>query len=1371
MKRRKKAKVLSFLLCIFIIFTTFTPMPIRASEEDEGNNKNVIVTQAGKTVISAPDNMTGELQWQYYSDEYNMWINIHGENGDTCTLTYAKVYNMLDDNGQTQVRCIQTIGETEITSDTFTVTLDTKQQEVDKVTEVSKEKVEVDTIVANTMVDNFAIATASFEDDDVSDIQTYNDIESIENGDTENKTYSVVINYVFENNEIAADPYTATLAAGSNFSATVNNPIIQGYLPYIGNGTETSASVELNYTNIQNDDTITVTYKPTNVNYTVIHYKQNIDNDNYTVFETEIKQGLTKSIVPEVSKIYKDYNGNTVYEDENYKGFYNLLYEKPEIAADGSTVVEVYYDRYYYLMNFDLDGGYGVEPIYARYGATIINVEIPTKAGYTFKSWSLDGTTTVELPRTMPAENCIYKAIWEMDETAKVTIVFWGENADDEKYSYIHSSIVNVKPGTEFTYSENGSLICRTEIHSHSATCGYNCRLEEHSHIEDCYICGVSSHTHGISCYDGVGDASSAGLNAPSNPSNGYIARRAWSRDGKVIYINGKWYRYTGETEVGSIASSICGNTEGTHTHTDECLGCDKTAHTHSSECGYNCGKKEHTHNSDCYMGGAGLDSDLWKFVKSDTVTIAADGSTVVNVYYNRTTFTLTFRANRSTVATITDKWGADISDEFNKAPFNTTYSGRAWECTDDSKYSYALQTLDRMPKFNATFDLYSKSSNTMKTIYYYVEKVGSNVSDSIWPTSTDNFELLKQVGTYFNYATYDEEYHEIEGFTRYSESVSGFSGNRKDFSNNKLYLYYLRKSYTLVFNDGYSEVKTETVEYQESLSKYESYEPELPSAYEKGSHVFAGWYLNPQCTGDEYKLSEHTMPLGNLILYAKWVPVTHKVEFYLTQDDMESGRKIGDTHPDLTAQHGNKVAKVIENPTNGSYTFIGWFYMDGNTEKAFDFENMPINKDMKVYGKWSSNVLKNYFIYYKIQGEGTEIADPTTGSALAGSTKTFEAKGGTDLKPTYQVGYFPIVKSHSLTIDIENEDKNSFTFWYVQKDAVPYTVKYINAETGEPVATEKIVSDNRKAVVTETFVPVEGMMPDAYQKRLVVSAEDNAVNEIIFYYTEDTVHAYYKITHYTENPVKDSDGKQIWTEYASSQAIGDINKIYSAEPLEIDGFTYDPNVEGTVVSGTLTANGLELKLYYVRNEYPYQVRYLEKGSGKQLADPKNGIGKYGQVISEDAVDIKHYKSVDPTSQTLTIKIEEGTDAKLNVITFYYEESEVDLTIIKSGADNIDENQSFIFNIKGDSEDSLTKGIDLTVTIVGNGSVTIKDLPVGTYTITEDSDWSWRYSTNSSYENIEITANREIEFKNIRDDYKWLNGNAYKDNKFHKKVE
>lgn len=1091
-------------------------------------------------------------------------------------------------------------------------------------------------------------------------------------------TYNVVINYLFENNEIVADPYTASLAAGSNFSATVTFPTVLGYLPFVGENQQNS--IELNYTGIDQDYTINVVYKPTNVNYTVVHYQQNVDNDNYTEAERETKQGLTNSTVPEVAK--------------SYEGFYALLYEKPAIAADGSTLVEVYYDRYYYLMNFDLDGGYGVEPVYARYGAPVRYEGTPTKAGYSFKGWSRDGATTVAIPGTMPAENRTYKALWEADATAKVTVVFWGENADDEEYSYIKSAEVNVKPGTEFTYDESGSLVCPLEVHTHDASCGYACNQEEHihdaacytltctqevhTHGPSCYTCGLTSHFHDTSCYAGVGSASSAGIDAPRNPQNGYVAREAWSVRGKVIYINGTWYKYTGSTSTENIAPTKCGKTEGPHNHTDACLGCGKTAHTHtdytgscytltcttpehshSEACQYSCGKTAHSHNEKCYMNDAGLDNNLWKFVKSETVTVAANGSSVVNVYYDRTEKTLTFKYNYSyrnyqSTETITAKWGSNISEQYKKIAANAGSSFWSAETSGDAPYTNYFGV---MPETSATYYNRGKSGSD-GTMTYWGEDLNGEYTVKLYS--------VPGVGGYY---VSDEDRYEFQGFTYHHGTSNGSPSRGAAF-------YYTRNSYTLTFNDGYKDVRNESVKYQAPLSTYSSFVPTVPSAYEPGSVVFGGWYLNPECSGAKYELDKHTMPADNVLLYAKWEPVSNSVRFYLDKEAFQNNIELK-SHPIRTVPHGSKLDPIPANPTNGSYTFVGWFYMEDGVEKAFDFANMPVNKDLQVYGKWSSNVLKEYTIYYKIKDTDTEIASPTKGSGLAGVTKTFDAKGGTELYTDYQEGYFPVTKSHSMTLDInatEENDTNVYTFWYVQKDAVPYTVKYLNKVTGEPVAAEKTVSDNRKAVVTETFVPVSGMMPDAYQKRLVVSVDENGNpdtehNVIIFYYTEDTTHAYYKITHYTENLGKDASDNPTWTEYASSQAVGDIGTTYNADPMTIPGFTYDAAVSGTVVSGELTANGLELKLYYTRNSYPYQVRYLEQGTRKQLADPKNGTGKYGQVVSESAIDIAGYTAVDPTSQTLNIRIEESDEAKLNIITFYYKEQEVTINYEVVGPD------------------------------------------------------------------------------------------------------
>ena len=1189
--------------------------------------QSVTLPQFGMVELSASG--SGSAQWQIQVPGTQIWVNIAGETSSTIALTYAKIGSMLS-GGVANLRCA--FGSTYSATARVTVSYGAAETAADETVEVSSVK----------PFTSYALQRPS------SSVTTYaqGDTPSTLSDDDTPSTYNVVVNYLFENNEIVADPYTASLAAGSNFSTTLTFPTVQGYLPYYKEVQQNS--LELNYAAIDKDYTYNVVYKPTNVNYTVIHYKQNLNDDNYTEEERETKQGLTKSTVPEVAK--------------TYDGFYALLYEKPDIAADDSTVVEVYYDRYYYLMNFDLDGGYGVEPIYARYGATIGDVGTPTKAGYAFQGWSLDGTTTVDLPKTMPAENRTYKAVWQANDTAKVTVVFWGENADDEGYSYIKSAQVNVKPGTEFTYSEDGSLICALEVHTHNIEGCYEltCTQEEHTHSKDCYKCGQTSHAHDKSCYAGVGSASSAGIDAPNNPSNGYVARAAWSWYEKVIYINGTWYEYTGNTRTGNIAPTTCGKTE--HNHTDACF-CDKTEHTHSVENNcytLTCGKTEHTHTSDCYMNGAGLDSNLWKFVRSDTVTVAADGSSVVNVYYDRTVFDVRFfsrdNGNREyTDLKITAKWGASILDKW------PTYNGSSSWYVEASGNTWQ-NSIQIMPVGGAKFYGPKTGSSNYKA-YYYVEvlpgeegTVHNGVTYKLHHTDTSSSSGNVS----------SEDKYDIQGFT-YKEGTS----NGSSYKNAKFY--YTRNSYTLTFNDGYNDVKSESVKYQAPLNTYSSYAPEVPSAYEPDSVTFGGWYLNPECSGAEYKLNEHTMPADNVLLYAKWVPVSHTVEFYLDKAALDAGTKLYD---DITVPHGSKVDSVPETPENGSYTFVGWFYMENDVEKAFDFANMPVNKDLKVYGKWSSNVLKQYTIYYKIQGTDTEIAAPTTGSGLAGITKTFDAKGGTDLYANYQEGYFPITKSHSLTLDIENDANNVYTFWYVQKEAVPYTVKYLDKATGDPVATEKTVSDNRKAVVTETFVPVSGMMPDAYQKRLVVSVDENGNpdtehNVIIFYYTEDTTHAYYKITHYTENFGTDSEGKPTWTEHASSQAVGDIGTTYNAEPMTIPGYTYDSTVEGTVTSGELTANGLELKLYYTRNSYPYQVRYLEQGTGKQLADPKDGgTGKYGQVISESAIDITNYDAVAPTSQTLNIRIEEGTEAKLNIITFYYTEKEATINYVAVGPDN-----------------------------------------------------------------------------------------------------
>lgn len=119
------------------------------------------------------------------------------------------------------------------------------------------------------------------------------------------------------------------------------------------------------------------------------------------------------------------------------------------------------------------------------------------------------------------------------------------------------------------------------------------------------------------------------------------------------------------------------------------------------------------------------------------------------------------------------------------------------------------------------------------------------------------------------------------------------------------------------------------------------------------------------------------------------------------------------------------------------------------------------------------------------------------------------------------------------------------------------------------------------------------------------------------------------------------------------------------------------------------------------------------------------------------------------------------------------------LTICKEGYSQyeaIDPNQSFLFKVIGD-------GVDLIVTVHGNGSTTINGLIAGgEYTVTELSDWSWRYefsswqftsgdtaTANGNTNNASVTLGSDgntITFTNTRDEKKWLDGDSWLDNLF-----
>ena len=1329
-----KTKVISLLLCL-VMALSLVPAALAEGEDLSVYNGNEAVTarqlekNTGKTLTLAVKAEAAAYQWQIHI-EGDLWANIYGEIGKTLTVHSGMVSGR---GSSAEFRCLMD----KTPSDTVTVTLVEGQPAkapAPKAPEVLKE---AQPVGEPQIVEPAVKAAPKAEEAPANDPAEgdENPVAPAEEGQTDESpapseapsTYTIIINYKFADGKQAAPSWSAQVAAGSTYTQDIQSPVVVGYAP-------DQETVQVNTSEAK---TYTVTYNPAEVEFTVKHYQQNVSNDEYTLVDTESKKGYTESQV-----------GSDL--GKTYDGFARLLYDTTTtIAADGSTVVEIYYDRNYYLMNFDLDGGYGVEPIYARFGAPI-NVGKPTKPGYTFEGW--DKT----IPATMPAQNTSYTASWKIGESG-FTVLFWYENANDDGYSVAGTyTPADVAPGTEKKSDDykNQSFTGRDDKHF-----TYNAAKAETVTVK--------------------GDGSTV--------LNVYYTRNTYTL-----------------TFLGVGTTLICAKVEHTHS-SDTC--CDKSHWLSCNGYGFlgrcnadNCPVGyEHTHSNDCY----GL--------------------------------------------TITAKYQADIHSNFPIKDGNKTIwwkVPRGTETYGNSDEQRYLGSIDTMPGENITFE--KNDSESGAKIYYYVETINGAAGDTAYKGR--NYKQYKVIDLDYSESTsltYREEFHPITGFTQGdSNPYLPKDGSVRMQKNN--YLYYTRNSYNLKFYNynAYVDGKGGSVQYEAPLSSH-YFEPEYPANLEKNAYVFDGWYTTAGCyEGSKADLNTMTMPASDVILYAKWVPNTHTVKAYQTKDALEKGEDALYTYDNVP--HGTTVTSTPADPTNGGYTFVGWFYIsDTGEEKAYNF-SMPVNRDLNLYAKWSSNTLMTYTVKYELEN-GTEIAPPTTGSALAGTTKTFNAKTGTELNEGYRTGYFPQVSSHSLTINIEGG--NEFTFIYVARTEVTYTVKYLEKGTNTQLADPKTVTTSA-AVVTETFKQITGYAPDAYQKQLVLAAENN---EIIFWYVKDEAHAPVQIIHWTQNI--EGEG---YTEYQSSTNLnGVIGTEYSETPLTIAGFTY--NGTKSNASGELTAAGLVLNLYYDRNEYPYAFKFLEQGTDKELADAVTGNARYQAQVTQTAKTIPGYTLVSAENQAIHIAIEDGTTAVKNVKIFYYTERTVeikyevvgptascgtldnyqesqlkvttgevkgsmptaadgfkfvgwykdeactqpvdaawvadskltpgktrnygtveapvmgyaaatyyakfeydvaDLTITKSGAEDIDENQSFIFTVTGPNNFSAK------VVIQGNGSVTIKGLKVGTYTVTEDTGWSWRYTPQNRTQSITLNpaVTNKVTFVNTRSKGKWLGGDAYKRN-------
>ncbi len=165
-----------------------------------------------------------------------------------------------------------------------------------------------------------------------------------------------------------------------------------------------------------NDVYVTGRYSPdTDTQYTVNHWLQNLEDDDYTLGSTETLTGTTGEL--------------TNAQANTYTGFTARSFDQKTIAADNSTVIDIYYDRNRHNVTYQITGEYFADDEYEvqtdiKYGASLELIDDDmSREGYTWSNWS-------GLPATMPDEDVIVKGSYSANTGTQYKVEHYQQNLD-----------------------------------------------------------------------------------------------------------------------------------------------------------------------------------------------------------------------------------------------------------------------------------------------------------------------------------------------------------------------------------------------------------------------------------------------------------------------------------------------------------------------------------------------------------------------------------------------------------------------------------------------------------------------------------------------------------------------------------------------------------------------------------------------------------------------------------------------------------------------------------------------------------------------------------------------------------------------------
>ena len=650
----------------------------------------------------------------------------------------------------------------------------------------------------------------------------------------------------------------------------------------------------------------------------------------------------------------------------------------------------------------------------------------------------------------------------------------------------------------------------------------------------------------------------------------------------------------------------------------------------------------------------------------SKDVKISGDGTTIINVYYDRVLCTVNFYVDKGYYwsdwqisKTVTGLYGANLP----KGAWDTsTYSWKSRKsdgsgCVlltsfDFETAGYAKNQGNVSEKgIVTTCNFYgSQQSGSGKINYYNEQADGSYVLAQSITTGNGTLTVHEKFAGYDLYK-YSKENVNGESAAYWNDLSSKYNvsdGDDIDHERNKpINIASKLKTYSLSYYNYNKVTKTEkSIKYTASLKSYANYTPakpsELPSYY-----VFGGWYKDKACT-TKFDFNTEKMPNANVQIYAKWTAKKINLTYNLNTPDGTSKKVNSDVDAGTIASTVLPSASEIK-----GYSFAGWYYADGNgkiTKDAFN-ANEAITKDTSVIGKWLYNgELK---VVYDPGTEGTNAKVPTDSNIYAGGAKVTVAKNATTTSKKKFLGwklngnlYHP-GDAFEVNKDLAN-DKNVITLKAIWGNEESSTTMSYNPGNGRGSVQTVPVKNNESVTLKSEkdwgYQAPEAVGKEYYFAGWATSMED-AKNGKATYAAGQTVHV-------------DVKGENVlyatWIEKTVITLVANSNTVtYNGEKQEVNGFV-SLTIDGYTVSGLdASAQGTDAGTYPTKIKgTAHVVKDKQDVTNKVVVKTKPGqltISKRNVTLTS-ASDEKIYDGHALTNDTVTVEgFVEGQGATYNV--------------------------------------------------------------------------------------------------------------------------